>query len=55
MPRIALTAAMDNDSAEVDPRFSDQLRLFVIVKNRYFQLQIIRRLVYGVAEFLVPS
>ena len=54
MPLIALSAARDNDVAQVNPGLSDQLSLLVVIKHRHFQLVVIRGVVDNESELLVP-
>lgn len=53
-PLITLSATWNDNFCKVDPRFSNQVCLFVVIKHGAFQLVIIERVVDGESEFLVP-
>jgi hypothetical protein len=55
VPLIALAAARDDNGSEVNPCLADQLCPLVVVEDRHLDLIIVRRVVDGKTEFLVPG
>lgn len=54
MPYVRLSSARDDGITEVNPCFSDQFRLLVVVENRHLQLVVVWRVVHVKPELLVP-
>lgn len=54
MPGIALTAAWDNQRAQVDPCFSDQVGFLVVIEDGNLYLIVVGRIVHGKSKLLVP-
>ena len=55
MPNIALPPTRNNHVLKVHPCLSYQVRLFVVVENRNFQLVVVRRVVNSKSKLLVPE
>lgn len=51
---VGLAAARNNEVSQVHPGLSNQICFLVIVEHRHFQFVVVRRLVDGKSEFVVP-
>lgn len=55
MPLVALSPASHDNIAQVDPCFADQFRLFVVIEDGQFKLEVVWRVVDNKSKFLVPG
>lgn len=54
MPTICSSTTTDHDILQAHPRLADEIGFLVVIKDRYFELVIIRRVMDGEAKLLIP-
>jgi hypothetical protein len=55
VPAITLAAAGYDDSVEIQPRFSYEFGLLVVVEHGDLELVVVWRVMYSKSKFLVPK
>lgn len=55
VPNVVLSATGDDNLLQVDPRLTNDLGLLIVVEQRHLQLVVVRGVVHGKSQLLVPA